>query len=79
MHTQNRLRSPYTLSTRPTVGQYLVLRWLAGTAAAPSAQLELNYDVNDATAQILTRINQVRNQLPEGSEDPVLTTNRGVA
>ena len=42
-----------------------------------SAQLELNYDVNDATAQILTRINQVRNQLPEGSEDPVLTTNRG--
>ena len=42
-----------------------------------NANLELNYDVNDATAQILTRINQVRNMLPEGSEDPIVTVNRG--
>jgi multidrug efflux pump len=42
-----------------------------------NARLQLNYDVNDATAQILTRINQVRNLLPEASEDPMLAVNRG--
>lgn len=42
-----------------------------------NARLRLNYDVNDAMAQILTRINQVRNLLPEGSEDPVVAVNRG--
>jgi len=42
-----------------------------------NARLQLNYDVNDATAQILARINQVRNLLPEDSEDPVLAVNRG--
>lgn len=42
-----------------------------------NARLQLNYNVNDATAQILTRINQVRNLLPEASEDPMLAVNRG--
>jgi multidrug efflux pump len=57
------------------------IEFLASTSAQGlstiNARLQLNYDVNDATAQILTRINQVRNQLPEGSEDPVLAVNRG--
>ena len=41
------------------------------------AHLELNYDENDALAQILTKVNQVRNVLPEGSEDPVVVVTRG--
>lgn len=41
------------------------------------ARLELNYDPNAAVAQILTRINEVRNQLPAGSEDPVVTVSLG--
>jgi multidrug efflux pump len=49
----------------------------AQSVSTINARLQLNYDVNDATAQILTRINQVRNVLPEGSEDPILTVNRG--
>ena len=34
------------------------------------ANLKLNYDPNAAVAQILTKINQVRNQLPPDSENP---------
>lgn len=42
-----------------------------------NARLQLDYDINAATAQILTRIQQVRNQLPEASEDPTVQVNRG--
>jgi multidrug efflux pump len=41
------------------------------------AHLELNYNPDDAVAQILTKINQVRNQLPEASEDPAVTVSTG--
>lgn len=36
------------------------------------AYLDLNYDPNDAVAQILTKINQVSNQLPPEAENSVL-------
>ena len=36
------------------------------------ACLDLNYDPNDAVAQILTKINQVSNQLPPEAENSVL-------
>ena len=42
-----------------------------------SANLRLNYDPNDAVPQILTKVNQVRNQLPEGSEDPQINVTTG--
>jgi multidrug efflux pump len=41
------------------------------------AHLELNYDPNAAVAQILTKINQVRNQLPPDSENPIVTVSVG--
>lgn len=36
------------------------------------AYLELNYDPNDAVAQILTKINQVSNQLPPEAENSIV-------
>ena len=42
-----------------------------------TARLVLGYDPNDAVAQILTKIQQVTNQLPEGAEDPIVTVSRG--
>ncbi|NKC29740.1 efflux RND transporter permease subunit [Falsiroseomonas selenitidurans] len=46
-------------------------------ASSIQARLQLNYDPNDAVAEILTKINQVRNLLPEGSEDPVVNIRTG--
>jgi multidrug efflux pump len=42
-----------------------------------NARLELGYPPNDAVAEILTKINQVQNQLPAQSENPVLTVRTG--
>jgi multidrug efflux pump len=46
-------------------------------ASTIAANLQLNYDPNDAVAQILTKINQVRGQLPEGSEEPQINVTTG--
>ena len=42
-----------------------------------TAHLQLNYDPNEAVAQILTKVNQVRGQLPEGSEEPQIDVTTG--
>jgi multidrug efflux pump len=46
-------------------------------ASTINIRLELGYPPNDAVAEILTKINQVQNQLPEQSENPVLTVRTG--
>ncbi len=46
-------------------------------ASTITARLELGYDPNAAVAEILTKIQQVRNRLPEGSEDSIVTISRG--
>ncbi len=35
-----------------------------------TVQLKLNYDPNDALTQITSKVNKVRNDLPQGSEEP---------
>lgn len=42
-----------------------------------TVQLVLNYDPNDAVAQILTKIQQVRNQLPQSAENSIVTVSTG--
>jgi len=42
-----------------------------------TARLVLGYEPNDAVAEILTKIQQVRNRLPEGSEDSIVTVSTG--
>ncbi|MFI4850413.1 MAG: efflux RND transporter permease subunit [Gimesia chilikensis] len=42
-----------------------------------TARLELGYDPNAAVAEILTKIQQVRNRLPQGSENSIVTISRG--
>ena len=42
-----------------------------------NVRLDLGYPPNDAVAEILTKINQVQNQLPAQSENPVLTVRTG--
>ncbi|MDX2112079.1 MAG: efflux RND transporter permease subunit [Verrucomicrobiota bacterium] len=37
-----------------------------------NAHLRLNYDPNQALTQIISKVNQVKNQLPQGSEEPVV-------
>lgn len=36
-----------------------------------TVKLRLNYDPNDALTQITSKVNRVRSELPDGSEDPV--------
>lgn len=55
---------------------YLESTSVQGTSTI-RARLLLNYDPNAAVAQIITKINQVRNQLPPGSEDPIVTVTPG--
>lgn len=47
------------------------------SASTIRAHLELNDGPNAAVAQILTKINQVRNQLPPDSENPIVTVSVG--
>ncbi|SER81389.1 multidrug efflux pump [Nitrosomonas sp. Nm51] len=42
-----------------------------------TVRLVLNYDPNDAVAQILTKIQQVRNQLPQSAENSIVTVSTG--
>ena len=42
-----------------------------------NAYLELNYDAEDALAQIMAKVNQVRAELPEQSEDPSISIRVG--
>ncbi len=42
-----------------------------------TARLVLGYEPNEAVAEILTKIQQVRNQLPPGSEDSIVTVSTG--
>ena len=42
-----------------------------------TARLVLGYEPNEAVAEILTKIQQVRNRLPEGSEDSIVTVSTG--
>ncbi|MEZ6088486.1 MAG: efflux RND transporter permease subunit [Pirellulaceae bacterium] len=42
-----------------------------------TARLVLGYEPNEAVAEILTKIQQVRNRLPPGSEDSVVTVSTG--
>ena len=51
---------------------YLESTSIQGTSSI-QAHLELDFDPNAAVAQIITKINQVRNQLPPESENPVVT------
>ena len=37
-----------------------------------TANLKLNYPVTDALTQIQSKVNQVKNELPEGSEEPII-------
>ncbi len=46
-------------------------------ASTITARLVLGYEPNEAVAEILTKIQQVRNQLPDGSEDSVVTVSTG--
>jgi len=55
---------------------YLESTSVQGTSTI-RARLLLNYDPNAAVAQIITKINQVRNRLPPGSEDPIVTVTPG--
>ena len=41
------------------------------------AQMELNYDANAALAEIQAKVASQRNELPEGSEDPVIESETG--
>ncbi|HAH49513.1 MAG TPA: multidrug efflux protein, partial [Planctomycetaceae bacterium] len=56
--------------------EYLESSSTLGTSTI-TARLELGYDPNAAVAEILTKIQQVRNRLPEGSEDSIVTISRG--
>jgi multidrug efflux pump len=42
-----------------------------------SAHLDLNYDPYQALPQVIAKVNKVRNQLPEGSEDPIIDVSVG--
>ncbi len=42
-----------------------------------TANLRLNYDANKAVTEINTRVNAVLNQLPQGSQQPVITLSIG--
>ncbi|MDZ7760865.1 MAG: efflux RND transporter permease subunit [Desulfovermiculus sp.] len=42
-----------------------------------TANLSLNYDPYQALTQITSKVNKVRNQLPEGSEDPIIDISVG--
>lgn len=42
-----------------------------------TVRLVLNYDPNDAVAQILTKIQQVANQLPQSAENSIVTVSTG--
>ncbi|TWU04943.1 efflux RND transporter permease subunit [Stieleria varia] len=42
-----------------------------------TARLVLGYEPNEAVAEILTKIQQVRNRLPPGSEDSIVTVSTG--
>ncbi len=42
------------------------------SVSAITVHLRLNYDPNAALTQITSKINRVRNQLPAGSEDPII-------
>ncbi|MFO7875284.1 MAG: efflux RND transporter permease subunit [Desulfovermiculus sp.] len=42
-----------------------------------TANLRLNYDPYQALTQITSKVNKVRNQLPEGSEDPIIDISVG--
>jgi len=42
-----------------------------------TARLVLGYEPNEAVAEILTKIQQVRNRLPAGSEDSIVTVSTG--
>src|SRR6201982_1058084 len=44
----------------------------AQSTSTISVHLKLNYDPNAALAQIQTKVNQVRNQLPPASQLPIL-------
>lgn len=46
-------------------------------ASTISARLELNYDPQSAVAEILTKINQVSNELPPQAENPQVTIQTG--
>lgn len=46
-------------------------------ASTITARLLLDYEPNEAVAEILTKIQQVRNRLPAGSEDSVVTVSTG--
>ncbi|OHE78262.1 MAG: multidrug efflux protein [Verrucomicrobia bacterium RIFCSPLOWO2_12_FULL_64_8] len=49
----------------------------APNASTITVHLRLNYDPNDALTQITSKINLVRNQLPPGSEDPIINVQVG--
>ena len=55
---------------------YLESVSLQGTSSI-NAHLELNYDPEDALAQIMAKVNQVRAELPEQSEDPSISITVG--
>lgn len=42
-----------------------------------TANMRLNYDVNKALTEINTKVNAVLNQLPQGSQQPVITISTG--
>src|SRR3990172_830358 len=49
----------------------------APNASTITVHLRLNYDPNDVLTQITSKINRVRNQLPPGSEDPIINVQVG--
>jgi multidrug efflux pump len=49
----------------------------SANASTITVHLRLNYDANDALTQITSKVNRVRNQLPAGSEDPVIDVQVG--
>ncbi len=51
--------------------EYLESSSTAGVSTI-RAHLKINYDSNLALTQILSKVNQVKNQLPAGSEEPII-------
>jgi len=56
--------------------EYLDSSSTLGTSTI-TARLVLGYEPNEAVAEILTKIQQVRNRLPPGSEDSIVTVSTG--
>lgn len=55
---------------------YLTGSSTQGTSAI-EAKMALNYDANDALSEIQAKVASQRNELPEGSEDPVIESETG--